>query len=141
MDTASFASLVTQVRAEHPQWLDIFEGWVASDEDVALANTSLGTQLPDDYIWFMQHYGGGAFGFVEILPIVAPEPGVDDLLDKPRALRPIKLRRYRARWDRTGGASPSRTGGARRRCTSRTTTRRTSNCSTLISWNSWLVLH
>ncbi|MFF7770385.1 SMI1/KNR4 family protein [Streptomyces massasporeus] len=80
MDTASFASLVTQVRAEHPKWLDLFEGWVATDEDIALANTTLGTQLPDDYVWFMQNYGGGAFGFVEILPIVAPEPGIDDLL-------------------------------------------------------------
>ncbi|GAA2248102.1 SMI1/KNR4 family protein [Streptomyces indiaensis] len=80
MDTASFASLVTQVRAEHPKWLDLFEGWVATDEDIALANRTLRTQLPDDYVWFMQNHGGGAFGFVEILPVVAPEPGIDDLL-------------------------------------------------------------
>lgn len=80
MDTASFASLVTQVRAEHPKWLDLFEYWVATDEGIALANTAPGTQLSDDYVWFMRRYKGGTFGFVEILPIVAPEPGIDDFL-------------------------------------------------------------
>lgn len=47
----------------------VIEGLTASADEIAEAERALGASLPAQYRTFMMRYGGGAFGFLDLLPI------------------------------------------------------------------------
>jgi len=68
----------------------VIEGLTASAEDIAAAERALGATLPAQYKAFMRRYGGGQFGFLDLLPI--PTAGsaqhVDDVVSVSQAKFP-----------------------------------------------------
>ncbi|WP_238005275.1 SMI1/KNR4 family protein [Dactylosporangium sp. AC04546] len=46
---------------------------VCTPEVIALVEGRMGVIFPDKYKVFMTRYGGGVFGFVELLPLVEPD--------------------------------------------------------------------
>lgn len=85
MDFDEFQALVEALLAEHagrgyPATIRILDGVRATDEEIAAAERLLGTQLPFKYKQVMTTYGGGMFGFVDLLPVKARDGGLDDLL-------------------------------------------------------------
>lgn len=51
----------------------LVEGRTSTLAEIAQVEDRMGVIFPDKYKAFMTRYGGGAFGFVELLPIVAPD--------------------------------------------------------------------
>lgn len=80
MSPAEFEEFVGAVRRENPAWLDGFEALIATSSEVAEIEHELGVRLPDEYRWFMMRYGGGAFGFLDVLP-VRPGAGFEGLVE------------------------------------------------------------
>ena len=84
MDLAEFEVLVEPLRqksaavlAEHG--LAIIGGWTATADEIARVELDMAVTLPDKYTAFMMRFGGGAFGFVDLLPILATPEEPDDL--------------------------------------------------------------
>lgn len=59
---------------------DVFEGRLASQEDLVAAERALRVQLPDDYKEFMKRHGGGMFLFLDLLPVSGSDDQEDDLV-------------------------------------------------------------
>ncbi|MET8151795.1 SMI1/KNR4 family protein [Actinoplanes sp. NPDC049668] len=57
----------------------LIEGRTATADEITAVELRMGVILPSKYKAFMRNYGGGMFGFVDLLPVIA-EPGDDDLL-------------------------------------------------------------
>jgi hypothetical protein len=49
----------------------LIEGLTVTAEQIAAAEQTLGVTLPGKYKTFMTRYGGGTFGFADLLPIAA----------------------------------------------------------------------
>ncbi|MFI7335826.1 SMI1/KNR4 family protein [Micromonospora aurantiaca (nom. illeg.)] len=80
MDFEEFDQHVQALRAraagsgsEEGEDFTVIEGLTATAEDTAAAEQALGATLPEQYKAFMRRYGGGQFGFLDLLPI--PTPG------------------------------------------------------------------
>lgn len=80
MDITEFEHIAESAMVEHPQWFLAFDEWKADIEDIAEVERRLEVHLPEKYKWFMRNYGGGAFGFTDILPLLVPEEGEDSVL-------------------------------------------------------------
>lgn len=85
MDLADFDTLAEALRqksaASHAAYgFALIEGRTATSDEIADVERRIGTIFPDKYKVFMTRYGGGQFGFVDLIPIVAdPEEHEDDL--------------------------------------------------------------
>jgi hypothetical protein len=85
MEFEEFDALLAEVRARRvgqapsPD-IKLFDFWTASDEDLARAESALGSQLPARYKEFMRRYGGGQFLFVDLLPVISPDGRAEDVL-------------------------------------------------------------
>lgn len=84
MDLAKFDVLAEPLRqksaavlAEHG--FALIEGRTATAEEMISVERQMMVTLPEKYKAFMVHYGGGMFGFVELLPVVAGPPEDGDL--------------------------------------------------------------
>ena len=83
MDFGEFDQLAGQLREEAAAaarmapGFSLIEGRTASAEDIAEAEHSLGATLPQKYKTFMRRYGGGMFGFADLLPVSAAGPAGD----------------------------------------------------------------
>jgi hypothetical protein len=78
VDVAKFESLVEPLRrksaeskAKHGHAL--IDGYTTTPEVIAHVEDRMDVIFPDKYKYFMTRYGGGVFGFVELLPIVGPD--------------------------------------------------------------------
>ncbi|GAA0577171.1 hypothetical protein GCM10010172_72350 [Paractinoplanes ferrugineus] len=59
----------------------LIDGRVAGDDEIAFVERRMGVALPTAFKAFMRSYGGGMFGFIDLLPIVVePDGREDDLL-------------------------------------------------------------
>ena len=95
MDFEEFDQHVQSLRAraarsgfEEIEDFKVIEGLTASAEEIAEAERALGSTLPARYKTFMMRYGGGQFGFLDLLPI--PTAGsahhhVDDVVSVSQA--------------------------------------------------------
>ncbi|MFI5490476.1 SMI1/KNR4 family protein [Micromonospora echinaurantiaca] len=94
MDLEQFDHHVQSLRAraarsgfEEIEDFKVTEGLTASAEEIAEAERALGVTLPKQYKAFMRRYGGGQFGFLDLLPI--PTAGsahhVDDVVSISQA--------------------------------------------------------
>ncbi|MEV1147917.1 SMI1/KNR4 family protein [Micromonospora sp. NPDC049799] len=94
MDFEEFDQHVQSLRARTAQSgfeaiedFKVIEGLTASAEEIAEAERALGATLPAQYKAFMMRYGGGSFGFLDLLPI--PTAGsahhVDDVVSVSQA--------------------------------------------------------
>jgi hypothetical protein len=82
-----FGRLVDAAQAEHlgkgyPAEIKLFEFLAASDDDLVAAEEELGTVFPDAYKQVMKRYGGGMFGFVDLLPLRSPGRRGGDLVSE-----------------------------------------------------------
>jgi hypothetical protein len=80
-----FEAQVEVFRAErasrrYPPGFQLFDSWTATRDDITAVEEELGTELPSKYKMFMQVFGGGAFSFVELLPVKSPDGHTEDLL-------------------------------------------------------------
>jgi antitoxin YobK len=80
MEISDFEQLTAAAKSEHPQWFLVFNGLVARQVDVSNAEEQLGARLPTKYKWFMENYGGGAFAFTDILPVVMPDESGESVI-------------------------------------------------------------
>lgn len=71
MDFAEFVALIDETRRSNPWWLEGFEPTRATEDDLIDVQRRLSVSLPSDYLRFMAEIGGGAFGFMDILPAPA----------------------------------------------------------------------
>ncbi|GID93981.1 SMI1/KNR4 family protein [Amorphoplanes digitatis] len=84
MDLAEFDALAEVLRqksaaSEARHGFALIEGRTATADEITDIERRMGVILPSRYKAFMRNYGGGMFGFVDLLPVIA-EPGHDDLL-------------------------------------------------------------
>ena len=63
-----------------PATVRILDAMRATEDELSTTESQLGTQLPAKYKQVMTTYGGGMFGFVDLLPVRAPNGGADDLV-------------------------------------------------------------
>ena len=83
MDFGEFDQLARRLREEAAAaarmapGFSLMEGRTASAEDIAEAEHALGVALPQKYKTFMRRYGGGTFGFADLLPVRARGSGGD----------------------------------------------------------------
>ncbi|WP_327030667.1 SMI1/KNR4 family protein [Micromonospora sp. NBC_01740] len=65
----------------------VIEGLTASAEDITEAERALSATLPKQYKAFMMRYGGGQFGFLDLLPVptAASAHHVDDVVSISQA--------------------------------------------------------
>jgi hypothetical protein len=56
----------------------LIEGHTVTAQEIANIERQMAVVLPDKYKAFMMRYGGGAFGFVDLFPLL-PVSGCDDL--------------------------------------------------------------
>ncbi|GID32906.1 SMI1/KNR4 family protein [Paractinoplanes brasiliensis] len=86
MDLTEFDARVEELRVKSAAsqanyGFALIDGRVASDDEIAEIERRMGVTLPTAYKAFMRSYGGGMFGFVDLLPIVGePDGREDDLL-------------------------------------------------------------
>ena len=86
MDLTEFDVLAEGLRAKSAAsqsnyGFALIDGRVAGDDEIAYVERRMGVALPAGYKAFMRSYGGGMFGLVDLLPIVAePDGSEDDLL-------------------------------------------------------------
>ncbi|MCX3058377.1 SMI1/KNR4 family protein [Streptomyces beihaiensis] len=78
MDYSEFETLLEQVRSTHPFWFEGFEGWRASEEEIADIEANFRVVLPVSYRRFMATVGGGGFGFLDIFPLGPRQGSVED---------------------------------------------------------------
>jgi hypothetical protein len=84
MDLAEFDALTEPLRRKSAEvqstyGFNLIEGRIASADEIANFELDLAVVLPDKYKAFMMRFGGGMFGYVELLPIVAMPGTYDDL--------------------------------------------------------------
>ena len=70
-----------QAEQNHPEGVQVFDFWRATDSDIQRAESELGVALPTKYKEFMLRYGGGQFLFLDILPVVSPDGRSEDLIE------------------------------------------------------------
>ncbi len=92
MDFDEFDGFLEGVRrtpAATPPDSDIraFDFWAATADDIQRTETRLGVKLPEQYKEFMRRYGGGAFLGLELIPVVSPHGGEEDLVELNEAER------------------------------------------------------
>lgn len=80
MEFADFVALIDETRRSHPWWLAGFEPMRATEEELNHVQRELSISLPADYLTFMTEVGGGAFGFMDILPARRDSPHRDDVM-------------------------------------------------------------
>ncbi|MEV6634903.1 SMI1/KNR4 family protein [Actinoplanes sp. NPDC051470] len=85
MEFAEFQGLVDALLAEHaskgfPPEIRILDEVRADDADIEAVETQLGARLPEKYKQVLTTYGGGMFGFVDLLPVRSPKDGESDVL-------------------------------------------------------------
>ncbi|MFI6332825.1 SMI1/KNR4 family protein [Micromonospora chersina] len=94
MDFEEFDQQVQSLRAraarsgyEEIEDFKVIEGLTASAENIAETERALGATLPPQYKTFMMRYGGGQFGFLDLLPIptAASAHHVDDVVSVSQA--------------------------------------------------------
>ncbi|NYF57308.1 SMI1/KNR4 family protein [Micromonospora purpureochromogenes] len=94
MDIEEFDQHVQSLRAraarsgfEAIEDFKVIEGLTASADEIAEAERALGVTLPAQYKAFMMRYGGGQFGFLDLLPIPAAGSShhVDDVVSVSQA--------------------------------------------------------
>src|SRR5690349_21651506 len=91
MEFEQFDQLVEPLRlravAFDEEDFKLIEARTASPEELADAERALGATLPAQYKMFMERYGGGMFGFVDLLPVRAgrSRKDVDDIVSVSRA--------------------------------------------------------
>jgi hypothetical protein len=88
VDLAEFDALAEPLRrksaeAQARHGFALIDGHIATPEVIALVESHMGVVLPDKYRIFMTRYGGGRFGFVELLPVVAPDKAWRCLFGEP----------------------------------------------------------
>jgi hypothetical protein len=85
MDLAEFDRLAESLRhrsalATATDGLPLIEGFTSTAQEITDVEQHLGVTLPDKYKSFMMRYGGGGFGFVELIPLTSPpSAGIQDL--------------------------------------------------------------
>lgn len=87
MEMREFRRNVEMVLAEHarrnyPPEIRIIDGKVASDEDLLEAERTLSVRLPDKYKEVMASFGGGMFGFVDLLEVRSSDGDGGDLISE-----------------------------------------------------------
>ncbi len=86
MDLTEFDALAEGLRAKSAAsqtnyGFALIAGRIAGDDEIVDVERRMGVALPTGYKSFMRSYGGGMFGFVDLLPVVAePDGSEDDLL-------------------------------------------------------------
>ncbi|MBM7489460.1 hypothetical protein JOD64_000682 [Micromonospora luteifusca] len=94
MDFAEFDEQVLSLRArvarsgfDAVEDFKVIKGLTASAEETAEAERRLSVTLPEQYKAFMVRYGGGSFGFLDLLPIPAAGSSnqVDDVVSVSQA--------------------------------------------------------
>ncbi len=85
MELAEFESHLAAARSKRAALssagaVDVFEGRLASAEELLQVEAALDAQLPVEYKEFMRRYGGGMFLFLDLLPVASADPYEDDLL-------------------------------------------------------------
>ncbi|MFJ6390133.1 SMI1/KNR4 family protein [Streptomyces sp. NPDC091972] len=78
MDYSEFATLLEQVRSDHPFWFGNFKGWRASEEEIVEIEANFRVVFPVAYRRFMATVGGGEFGFLDIFPLSQRQGSVED---------------------------------------------------------------
>ena len=78
MDLAEFDALAVPLQRKSAESVArygfaLIEGRTATPEEIALIEDRMGVIFPAKYKVFMTRYGGGVFGFVELLPLVEPD--------------------------------------------------------------------
>lgn len=66
MDFDTFQGIVAQVKAEQPLLLELEHDHIPCMEEILEFQKQHQIQLPEKYIQFLLHYGGGYFGFANI---------------------------------------------------------------------------
>ncbi|MEV4759934.1 SMI1/KNR4 family protein [Micromonospora sp. NPDC049559] len=90
MDFAEFDRLVEPLRERSARMVaahdfPLIEARTATDDEIASAERALGVVLPARYKAFMVRYGGGQFGFVDLLTVPGRgADGVDDIVSVSR---------------------------------------------------------
>ncbi|GIF25587.1 hypothetical protein BJ973_003865 [Actinoplanes tereljensis] len=74
MDFADFREIVEETRAAHaskgyPPEIRLLDEVRADDDDIAAAEAELGLRFPEKYRQVMTTYGGGMFGFIDLLAV------------------------------------------------------------------------
>jgi SMI1-KNR4 cell-wall len=85
MEFEEFEAQVESFQAEragkrYPPEFKLFDSWRATDDELAMVESELGTRLPAKYKRFMRVFGGGVFAFVDLLPAKSPDGRGEDLL-------------------------------------------------------------
>lgn len=85
MDFDEFDAILNSVRASEivarfPPEFQPFGFRRASDDEIAGAESALRVSLPSAYRQFMTRYGGGQFLFLDLLPVAATEPRIENLV-------------------------------------------------------------
>ncbi|MFI5564283.1 SMI1/KNR4 family protein [Amycolatopsis japonica] len=85
MEFDEFDALVLRVREglpvqDYPEGFFPFDSWRSSKEEIERVERELDVRLPVQYKEFMVRHGGGAFLFVDLLPVVARVSWADDLV-------------------------------------------------------------
>ena len=117
----------------------VIEGLTASAGEITAAEQALGATLPTQYKAFMMHYGGGQFGFLDLLyPQQGPRtmPTTSSPSPGPSS-RTGRSSRWPLSAQATTGASPCSTASAATRCGSTTTTPTTQPGKHQTSWTPW----
>lgn len=83
MDLAEFDTLADMLRqrsavSQAEYGFALIDGRVATAGEIADIERRMGVILPDKYKTFMTRYGGGMFGFLDLLPVAANPEGHDD---------------------------------------------------------------
>jgi hypothetical protein len=63
---AAFDQLVSEIRADHPHWLELPPDARPTSEGLADVSTRLPGRLPTEYLDFVSRYGGGDFAFTHV---------------------------------------------------------------------------
>ncbi|WP_123798577.1 SMI1/KNR4 family protein [Amycolatopsis keratiniphila] len=89
MEFGEFDALVLRTREglrtqDYPEGFFPFDSWRSSEEEIERVEQELDVRLPGQYKEFMVRHGGGAFLFVDLLPVVAPGPRAEDLVSVNR---------------------------------------------------------
>ncbi|MEU8005849.1 SMI1/KNR4 family protein [Catellatospora sp. NPDC049111] len=95
MEFEQFDPLVEPLRARATKFDEeefrLIEARTASSDEVADAERALGATLPTQYKTFMARYGGGMFGFIDLLPVRAGRSrnDTDNIVSVSRAEFPV----------------------------------------------------
>ena len=66
MEFEAFQSVVEQVKARQPLLFELERDRIPEEGEIQAFEQQCGIRLPEKYIQFLRHYGGGYFGFANL---------------------------------------------------------------------------